>query len=127
HTISKRDWSSDVCSSDLILLATGSEVSLAVNAQEALLKEGIDTRVVSMPSWDRFEKQSAEYKETVLPKAVSKRLAIEMGASLGWERYTGLDGDVLAIDCFGASAKGDKVVEEYGFTVENVVAKVKNL
>ncbi|HLR54573.1 MAG TPA: transketolase [Pseudogracilibacillus sp.] len=112
---------------DTILLATGSEVSLAVNAQEALLKEGIDTRVVSMPSWDRFEKQSAEYKETVLPKAVSKRLAIEMGASLGWERYTGLDGDVLAIDCFGASAKGDKVVEEYGFTVENVVAKVKNL
>ncbi|HLQ95061.1 MAG TPA: transketolase [Pseudogracilibacillus sp.] len=112
---------------DTILLATGSEVSLAMEAQEALLDEGIDTRVVSMPSWDRFEKQTDAYKESVLPQDVSKRLVIEMAASFGWERYTGLAGDVLAIDRFGASAKGDKVVEEYGFTVENVVAKVKNL
>src|SRR5699024_7770655 len=112
---------------DTILLATGTEVRLAVHIHEALLEDGIDTRVVSIPSWDRIEKQSADYKETVLPKSVSKRLAIEMGASFGWERYTGLDGDVLAIDRFGASAKGDIVVEEYGFTVENVVAKVKNL
>jgi len=112
---------------DTILLATGSEVSLAVEAQERLLKEGIDTRVVSMPSWDRFEKQTDVYKESVLPKNVSKRLAIEMAASFGWERYTGLAGDILAIDRFGASAKGDKVVKKYGFTIENIVAKVKKL
>src|SRR5699024_1145874 len=99
----------------------------SMEAQEALLEEGIDTRVVSMPSWDRFEQQTDAYKESVLPQDVSKRLAIEMAASFGWERYTGLAGDILAIDRFGASAKGDKVVEEYGFTVENVIAKVKNL
>src|SRR5699024_2691071 len=91
---------------DTILLATGSEVNLAVKAQKALLEERIDTRVVSMPSWDRFENQSKAYKESVLPRSVSKRLAIEMAGSLGWERYTGLAGDVMAIDRFGASAKG---------------------
>jgi len=112
---------------DAILLATGSEVSLAIAAKEVLFQEGIDTRVVSMPSWDRFEKQNEAYKRSVLPKEISKRLAIEMGSSFGWERYTGLTGDILAIDCFGASAKGDRVVKEYGFTVENVIAKVKSL
>src|SRR5699024_2827180 len=113
--------------SDTIMLATGPEVSLAMEAQEALVDEGIDTRVVSMPSWDRFEKQTDAYKESVLPQDVSKRLAIEMAASFGWERYTGLAGDVLAIDRFGASAKGDKIVEEYGFTVENVIQSVEYL
>ncbi|KGR84842.1 transketolase [Lysinibacillus odysseyi] len=112
---------------DAILIATGSEVSLAVEAQKALLADGIDASVVSMPSMDRFEQQSAEYKESVLPKAVTKRLAIEMGASLGWHKYTGFDGDVLAIDKFGASAPGELVIEKYGFTVENVVNKVKAL
>lgn len=112
---------------DLLLLATGSEVSLAVEAQQALKQEGIDAAVVSMPSWDRFEKQSAEYKRSVLPKEVKKRLAIEMGASLGWERYTGDEGDIIAIDQFGASAPGNKVMAEYGFTVENVVARAKAL
>lgn len=76
---------------------------------------------------DRFEKQSKEYKESVLPKAVTKRLAIEMGASLGWHKYVGFEGDVLAIDKFGASAPEKIVLKEYGFTVENVVAKVKAL
>ncbi|PLR69854.1 MULTISPECIES: transketolase [Bacillaceae] len=112
---------------DALLLATGSEVGLAVEAQEALLKEGIDVAVVSMPSWNRFESQTKEYRESVLPKSVKKRLAIEMAAPLGWERYTGDEGDVLAINQFGASAPGDKIMKEYGFTVENVMARVKAL
>ncbi|ELK21893.1 MULTISPECIES: transketolase [Anoxybacillus] len=110
-----------------LLLASGSEVSLAVEAQKALANEGIHVSVVSMPSWDRFEAQPAEYKESVIPKRVKKRLAIEMGSSLGWERYTGDEGDILAIDRFGASAPGEKIMQEYGFTVENVVARVKAL
>ncbi|MCM3735008.1 transketolase [Bacillus cytotoxicus] len=112
---------------DVILLAAGSEVSLAIEAQAALAKDGIDASVVSMPSMDRFEAQSAEYKESVLPKAVTKRFAIEMGASFGWHRYVGLEGDVLGIDTFGASAPGEKIMAEYGFTVENVVRKVKEM
>jgi transketolase len=112
---------------EAILLASGSEVHLAVQAQKVLLEEGIDVSVVSMPSWDRFEKQDQSYKDKVIPPHVRKRLAIEMAASLGWERYVGLDGDVLAIDRFGASAPGNKVMEEYGFTVENIVKKVKEL
>ncbi|SOB94030.1 transketolase [Ureibacillus xyleni] len=112
---------------DAILIATGSEVSLAVEAQAKLRAEGIDASVVSMPSMDRFEQQSADYKESVLPKAVTKRLAIEMGSSFGWHKYTGFEGDVLAIDQFGASAPGEIVMEQYGFTVDNVVSKVKSL
>ncbi|MBB4823840.1 transketolase [Sporosarcina luteola] len=114
-------------SADAILIATGSEVGLAVEAQESLKKEGIEVSVVSMPSWNLFDQQDASYKETVLPKAVTKRLAIEMGSSLGWHKYTGTEGDVLAIDTFGASAPGDIVIEQYGFTVENIVNKVKRL
>ncbi|MBF4500022.1 transketolase [Savagea sp. SN6] len=112
---------------DAILIAAGSEVSLAVEAQKALEKENIIVSVVSMPSWDRFDAQDAAYKEQVLPKSVTKRLAIEMGASMGWHKYTGTDGDVLGIDTFGASAPGDIVMAEYGFTVDNVVARVKTL
>ncbi|KON88888.1 transketolase [Sporosarcina globispora] len=112
---------------DVLLLAAGSEVSLAVEAQKALEGEGIHASVVSMPAWDRFEAQSKEYKESVIPKTVKKRLAIEMGSSLGWHRYAGDEGDVLSIDTFGASAPGEKIMEEYGFTVENVVARVKAL
>ncbi|PAE26844.1 MULTISPECIES: transketolase [Bacillaceae] len=112
---------------DVLLLAAGSEVSLAVEAQKALEGEGIHASVISMPAWDRFEAQSKEYKESVIPKTVKKRLAIEMGSSLGWHRYAGDEGDVLAIDTFGASAPGEKIMEEYGFTVDNVVARVKAL
>ncbi|KGX83821.1 transketolase [Pontibacillus marinus] len=112
---------------DALLLASGSEVQLAVRAQEALREKGIETSVVSMPSWDRFDKQNKSYKEEVLPSSVTKRLAIEMASPFGWERYTGMDGDVLGINTFGASAPGDKVIEEYGFNVENVVQKVENL
>ncbi|WP_282019739.1 transketolase [Planomicrobium okeanokoites] len=110
-----------------LLLATGSEVSLAVEAQKQLAEEGITVSVVSMPSWDRFEKQDKEYKQSVIPPNVKKRLAIEMGSSFGWDRYTGDEGDVLAIDRFGASAPGQRIMEEFGFTPENVAAKVKML
>ncbi|KSU85211.1 transketolase [Fictibacillus enclensis] len=110
-----------------ILLASGSEVSLAVEAQKSLKEEGINVSVVSMPSWDRFEQQSAEYKESVFPSSVRARLGIEMAASQGLHKYVGLEGDVLAIDKFGASAPGNKIIEEYGFTVENVSNKVKAL
>lgn len=112
---------------DALLLATGSEVSLAVEAQAALAGEGIHVSVVSMPSWDRFEQQPQEYKNSVLPKNVKKRLGIEVGSSFGWHKYTGDEGDVLAIDTFGASAPGEKIMEEYGFSVSNVVARVKAL
>lgn len=112
---------------DAMLLAAGSEVGLAVQAQEALAAEGINVSVVSMPSWDRFEQQSKEYKESVIPKSVKKRLGIEMGSSLGWHRYVGDEGEVLAIDTFGASAPGEKIMDEYGFSVNNVVARVKAL
>ncbi|MBB6444168.1 transketolase [Bacillus benzoevorans] len=112
---------------DVLLIASGSEVNLAIEAQGALEKDGISASVISMPSWDRFEKQTKEYKESVLPKSVKKRLAIEMGSSFGWHRYAGDEGDVLAIDQFGASAPGEKVIEEYGFTVENVTTRVKAL
>jgi transketolase len=110
-----------------LLLASGSEVNLAVEAQKVLAGEGIHVSVVSMPSWDRFEQQSQEYKDSVLPKNVKKRLGMEVGASLGWHKYVGDEGEVLAIDKFGASAPGEKVMEEYGFSVNNVVARVKAL
>ncbi|AQS44275.1 transketolase [Bacillus velezensis] len=110
-----------------LLLATGSEVGLAIEAQAKLAEENIHVSVVSMPSWDRFEKQSAEYKNSVLPPNVTKRLAIEMGSSFGWGKFTGLEGDVLAIDRFGASAPGETIMKEYGFTAENVVDRVKKL
>lgn len=112
---------------DAILVATGSEVQLAVKAQVALKEEGKDVSVVSIPSWDRFDKQDAAYKESVLPKAVKKRVGIEMASSLGWERYVGTEGAIIAIDRFGASANGNKIIEEYGFTVENVVKHVHSL
>ncbi|WP_138414671.1 transketolase [Aquibacillus sediminis] len=112
---------------DALLLATGSEVQLAVKAQEQLKDQGIDVSVVSMPSWDRFAQQDDAYKEQVLPSAVKKRLAIEMASPFGWERFVGDEGKVLGIDTFGASADGNKVMAEYGFTVENVVNHVQSL
>ncbi|WP_411712806.1 transketolase [Lentibacillus cibarius] len=118
---------SDKDTPDALLLATGSEVQLAVKAKEELKEKNIDVSVVSMPSWDRFNKQDDDYKKRVLPPEVKKRLAIEMASPFGWERYTGDQGDILAIDQFGASAKGAKVVEEYGFTVNNVVKRVEAL
>jgi len=106
---------------DGILIATGSEVSLAVEAQKELKAQGHDVSVVSMPSFDLFENQSEEYKEAVLPSSVSNRVAIEMGSSFGWHKYVKNDGEVMGIDKFGASGNGDAVVEAYGFTTQNVV------
>ena len=112
---------------DALLLATGSEVNLAVEAQKALANDGIDVSVISMPSWDRFETQSKEYKQSVINPAVKKRLAIEVASPFGWDRYAGDEGEILAINHFGASAPGGKIMEEFGFTVENVVARVKEM
>lgn len=112
---------------DLILIGTGSEVSLCVESAEKLAHQGTKVRVVSMPCWELFEEQDAAYKESVLPKAVTKRLAVEAGCSFGWERYTGGEGDIIGIDSFGASAPGGVLMEKFGFTVDNVLAKAKAL
>ncbi|AOM83558.1 transketolase [Salisediminibacterium beveridgei] len=110
-----------------LLLATGSEVKLAIDAKEELAKENIPVSVVSMPSWDLFEAQSKAYKDSVLTPKVKTRLAIEMAASLGWDHYTGEHGAVHCIDGFGASGAMDKVLNEYGFTTDQIVTKVKGL
>lgn len=107
------------------IIASGSEVQLAVKAQAALAEEGIHVRVVSLPSWDLFDKQDQAYKDSVILPSVKARVAVEMAHPFGWERYAGEKGSVIGIDIFGASAPGDKVIEEYGFTVENVVNHVK--
>src|SRR5579883_995659 len=112
---------------DLILIGTGSEVGLCVKAAEQLSGSGIKVRVVSFPSWELFEAQDAAYKESVLPKAVTKRLAVEAGITLGWHKYVGTEGDIIGVDHFGASAPGGVCLEKFGFTVENVVAKAKAL
>ena len=112
---------------DTILLASGSEVNLAVASAKALESEGYKVRVVSVPSTDVFDAQDQAYKEEVLPNAVRRRVAIEMAASLPWYKYVGLDGAVIGIDTFGASAPAAKIIEEYGFTVENIVETVKGM
>ncbi|WP_367783665.1 transketolase [Streptococcus pluranimalium] len=112
---------------DGIIIATGSEVKLALDTQAALAEEGTHVRVVSMPSQNLFDAQPAEYKEEVLPSSVTKRLAIEAAASFGWERYTGLNGATLTIDTWGTSAPGNKIFEEYGFTVANALDLYKAL
>ncbi|HCZ7139337.1 TPA: transketolase [Staphylococcus aureus] len=113
--------------SEFLLLASGSEVSLAVEAAKDLEKQGKSVRVVSMPNWNAFEQQSEEYKESVIPSSVTKRVAIEMASPLGWHKYVGTAGKVIAIDGFGASAPGDLVVEKYGFTKENILNQVMSL
>ena len=111
---------------DTILIATGSEVNLAVAAAK-MTSQGQKVHVVSMPSTDVFDAQDAAYKEEILPNAVRRRVAVEMGATQNWYKYVGLDGAVLGIDTFGASAPAPKVLAEYGFTVENLVKVVQNL
>ncbi|MDY0966215.1 transketolase [Sphingomonas sp. CFBP9021] len=106
---------------DVILIATGSEVSLAVDAHEKLVADGVKSRVVSMPSWYRYELQDAAYKESVLPRGVRARVAIEMAGSIGWDRYVGLDGATVTMSTFGASAPLAKLQDKFGFTVDNVV------
>lgn len=112
---------------DIILMGTGSEVQLCVEAAETLRAEGKAVRVVSMPCWELFDAQSDEYKASVLPATVTKRLAVEAASSFGWCRYVGSEGDVVGIDQFGASAPGGTCMEKFGFTVDNVLAKAKAL
>jgi transketolase len=112
---------------DIILIATGSEVHLILEAQEELKKNKIQARVVSMPCWSLFDKQDAAYREDILPKGIRKRLAVEAGSTFGWLKYVTDEGDVIGIDKFGESAPGDEVMKEYGFSVENVVKRAKTL
>lgn len=118
---------SDVDNPELILIASGSEVELVMNAQKLLQNKGIAARVVSMPSMELFEAQDDEYKESVLPSAVRARLAVEAGATLPWYKYVGLDGRVIGIDRFGASAPAGILFKEFGFTTENVVSQAEAL
>jgi len=111
----------------LVLIATGSEVSLALEAREKLQSDGIPTRVVSLPCWELFEEQPEDYRNEILPPAVTARLAIEAGVRQGWDRYVGGKGDVVCLDRFGASAPGDVVMRELGFNVDNVLRYAKSL
>jgi transketolase len=112
---------------EVILIATGSEVSLAVGAYEKLTADGVRARVVSLPSWSRYEMQDEAYKESVLPTAVKARLAIEQGGEIGWTRYVGMEGKTITMSTFGASAPLAKLQDKYGFTVENAVKVAREL
>ena len=108
---------------DAILIASGSEVDLCIKAQAALYEQGVDARVVSMPSMEVFERQSDAYKQKILPKSVRARVCVEALSGFGWDRYAGLDGEVIAMQTYGASAPYAKLFPHFGFTVENVVEK----
>jgi transketolase len=112
---------------EMILIATGSEVALAVKAHEALTAQGVRSRVVSMPSWFRYELQDQAYKDSILPKSVTARIAIEMGGEIGWDRYVGLEGRTITMSTFGASAPIAKLQDKFGFTVDNVVKVAREL
>ncbi|OOF45533.1 hypothetical protein BKK51_06290 [Rodentibacter trehalosifermentans] len=112
---------------DLILIATGSEVELAVKAAEVLAAEGKNVRVVSMPSTNRFDKQDEAYRESVLPSSVTKRVAIEAGISDFWYKYVGFGGRIVGMNSFGESAPADQLFKLFGFTVDNVVATAKEI
>ncbi|MDS0524217.1 transketolase [Clostridium sp. SHJSY1] len=112
---------------DIILMASGSEVELIFNAAKELEKENIDARVVSMPSFELFEEQSEEYRNSVLPKKVRARVAVEAASPFGWHKYVGLDGEVIGMKTFGASGKAEVLFKEFGFTIENVVEKAKKV
>ncbi len=111
----------------VVLIATGSEVSLALEGKKLLEAKGVGTRVVSMPSWELFAEQPQSYREKVLPPAVKARLAIEAASPFGWRQYVGEEGDILGIEGFGASAPGPVVMEQYNFTAENVAARAEAL
>jgi transketolase len=111
----------------LILMATGSEVSITLKAADKLNETGIKTRVISFPSWELFEKQSDEYKEAVLPSKVKARVSVEAGVSQGWEKYVGHFGESISIDKFGKSAPYKLLFEKYGFSVENIVKTSERL
>jgi transketolase len=109
------------------LFGSGSEVAIYLEAQKALSKQGVSVRVVSMPSWELFERTSQKYKDAVLPPKVTARVAVEAGISMGWERYVGSQGATVCIDRFGASAPGSTVMDKYGMKAATIVAKTKEL
>lgn len=111
---------------DVQLISTGSELSLALNVKDGLEKEGISARVISMPSWELFEKQSPEYQASILRSDIKLNVAIELGSPQGWAQYVGRDGLVIGINTFGASAPGDRIAKEYGFTAESIINKIKD-
>jgi transketolase len=119
------DAAASAATPELIIIATGSEVSLALEARERLQGEGVPTRVVSMPCWELFEEQDGAYRDEVLPPTVAARISVEAGARLGWDRYVGARGDSVSIDRFGASAPGDVALKNLGFNVENVVSRAR--
>jgi transketolase len=110
---------------DVILIASGSEVQLCVGAYEALKGEGVKARVVSMPSWDLFERQDQAYRESVLPPAVKARVAVEQGSVIGWDRYAGSEGTIIGMNTFGASAPLKDLLQKFGFTPEKVLEAAK--
>ncbi|MCF8094327.1 MAG: transketolase [Desulfobacteraceae bacterium] len=112
---------------DIIIIATGSEVSIALQAQEKLAEKNVDARVVSMPCWERFEKMPQDYREQILPPDAKCRLAVEAGVSMGWEKYVGPEGGILGLDDFGVSGKGAEVLSNFGFTAENIIKKALEL
>jgi transketolase len=112
---------------EALILATGSEIHIALDAYEKLVQQGVAVRVVSMPSWEVFEVQEADYREEVLPAKVKARLAVEAAVSMGWERYVGHEGRVIGIDRFGASAPGAVVLEKFGFTAEAIIDAVREM
>jgi transketolase len=112
---------------DVILMGTGSEVQYCLEAAEKLDSEGIKARVVSMPCWELFDEQSADYRESVLPAAVTKRVAVEAGIKMGWERYLGTTGEFVGMNGFGASAPAEELYEHFGITADGIVAKVKEM
>ncbi|MDH4209274.1 MAG: transketolase, partial [Anaerolineae bacterium] len=120
-------WKQDEGSPQVIIIGTGSEVHVALEAGRQLAQEGVRVRVVSMPSWRLFDQQPSAYREGVLPPGVKARVAVEAGATMGWERYVGLDGAVVGMEGFGASAPGEVLFEKFGITAAHVVAQAKAL
>jgi transketolase len=120
-------WESNVGIPDAILIGTGTEVHIALDAGRRLASEGVRVRVVSMPSWEIFDRQPADYRESVLPTSVRARVAVEAGIRQGWERYVGLDGAVVGLDRFGASAAANVLYEKFGITAEAVVNRAREI
>jgi len=112
---------------EIILMASGSEVSITLKASEKLKAEGIKIRVVSFPSWELFEQQTEEYKESVIPANVKSRISVEAGIKMGWEKYVGDNGESISVEKFGSSAPVDIVMEKYGFTADHVYEVAKNV
>jgi transketolase len=120
-------WQSKEGPPDVILIGTGSELHIALEAGKKLGTEGVNVRVVNMPSWELFDRQPDEYRERVLPAQVRARVAVEAGATLGWEHYVGLDGAVIGMDSFGASAPASVLYDKFGITSDNVVVQARTL